>query len=447
MTMNIKVKVLICILIAGISLSFLSCNDADDVNGSNKNKAIKGYKNKKMALNIIEDGKEDFNTSDYKISSLDKNGRDLVNCMNVYSINTFRGLTQEAMYKNGNLFVSGYSIEQVLALLANATEGTARYEIMSALGYGGTVSDFNAGTLQLVHLLKSDQKRQLSMKNSIWMQNQGHIYRSYISNVTNYLDADIYAIDFSSSDAGNTINRWSSDNTNSMIDKLFDDGPLLVNLVFANATYFKSDWTYKFNKRQTRQEPFHNMDGTVSNVDMMRWDENQPLLYANMEKMNVVNLPYEGNTRMAVALPDEGIDINECLNSFTADTWNDILTQFHSSDKVYLFDVIFPKVDMSSTLNLTESLKSQGAGSFFAQEFDFARLSPEKHIIGEMMQKSRIIINEDGTEAAAVTYTGDIMSNPTWGEQVEFRLDRPFFFVIYDTTTNAILFTGCVNNL
>jgi serpin B len=287
----------------------------------------------------------------------------------------------------------------------------------------------------------------MDIANAIWMQNSGNILRSFVSNVTNYYDADIYAHDFTSSDAGRTINRWCSDKTDGMIDRLFEDGSLPYSLLFTNALYFKSDWRNKFDKKLTVKDKFTNSDKSKSDVEMMRWKDLLYLNYANLENMNVVSIPYKGNFSMAVALPDEGVDISECISAFNSENWEKILEGFKTNTKEYKFDVVFPKFDISSDFYLIGSLMSQGIVSVFGDEADLSRISSDNKSIGVVRQVTRLKVNEDGAEAAAVTVGGDVSANPHWGEKVEFRLDRPFILAIYDNTTNAILFLGSINKL
>ncbi len=432
----------VCILFA-----LSSCSSDDNEGGTQKNLTIKGYKNKNLSLQIIEDGTPDFNSSDYKSSEVGKEEREFIDNMNEFSMDLFRSLAVSDLKNGNNTFISGYSVEQVLGMIANGAAGTSLSEILSAFG-SGSVESLNAFNKILSNQLDENKgKSRLDIANAIWMQNSDNILRSFVSNVTNYYDADIYAHDFTSSDAGRIINRWCSDKTDGMIDQLFDDGSLPYSLLFTNALYFKSDWQYKFDKKLTAKDKFTNFDLSTSEVDMMRWKNPLYLNYANLEKMNVVSLPYKDNCRMAVALPDDEVDLSDCISAFNKENWEKILEGFDTNIKKYKFDVVFPKFDLSSDFYLVSSLMSQGIVSVFGDNADLSKLSQEKKSIGAVRQVTRLKIYEDGAEASAVTVAGDVSTNPNWGEKVEFRLDRPFLIAIYDTTTNAILFLGCINAL
>jgi serpin B len=65
--------------------------------------------------------------------------------------------------------------------------------------------------------------------------------------------------------------------------------------------------------------------------------------------------------------------------------------------------------------------------------------------VSEVKQKSYVDVNEEGTEAAAVTtvvMTLSAVMEPV--EPFEMIVDRPFVFVIEDSQTKSILFMGVV---
>jgi serpin B len=81
---------------------------------------------------------------------------------------------------------------------------------------------------------------------------------------------------------------------------------------------------------------------------------------------------------------------------------------------------------------------------------DFSGMFGDSHYISEVRQKAFVEVNEEGTEAAAVTgiampsAAALPMERP---QPFEMIMDRPFLFAIVDARTEMILFMGLVNEL
>ena len=79
----------------------------------------------------------------------------------------------------------------------------------------------------------------------------------------------------------------------------------------------------------------------------------------------------------------------------------------------------------------------------FTKAADLSRMNDDPRLLVTMVKQNTFVdVNEEGTEAAAVTTVGmGIVSLPP-----SFVVDRPFVFAIRERTTNTLLFIGQVAN-
>jgi serpin B len=107
-----------------------------------------------------------------------------------------------------------------------------------------------------------------------------------------------------------------------------------------------------------------------------------------------------------------------------------------------------PRFKRAHSANLESALRKLGMEIAFdprRARFDSIVLPPSNIWISQVLHRAFVEVNEEGTEAAAVTdatmYFSSEMPSPRTFEMV---VDRPFFFVICDNYTNTILFMGSV---
>jgi len=218
-------------------------------------------------------------------------------------------------------------------------------------------------------------------------------------------------------------------------------------LILINAIYFKGKWETPFKKSATRDREFTLVGGSKKKCPMMSRSDEFP--YFSGAGFQAVSLPYTGDRlRMAVFLPDEKSTLKEFLKSVTATNWKAWLSRFRDRDG----SIVLPRFKMEFEAELNDPLSRMGmAVAFNRRRADFRNmcvLKPgENAYISKVRHKSFVEVNEEGTEAAAATAV--VMMKLTASmPQKPFRMvvDRPFFFVIYDSETRAILFMGSVTD-
>jgi serpin B len=308
-----------------------------------------------------------------------------------------------------------------------------------------TTQEANESFRSLIDLLRGlDPKVDFRLANSIWYV-LGFVARPEFLDVNRqYFDAEVRGLDFASPEAVTTINHWADDNTNGKIPKIIDSiDPNLV-MFLINAIYFKGSWVHQFDKSRTRDEPFTLRTGAQENVPTMRHAEAVSLGLYQGPGYEVVDLPYGGGAfSMTIVLPAEGRDVDSVVAGLTPEAWDAILDALHASDAI----VVMPKFKLEWGDSLNDVLRVLGMGvAFVPGQADLSGIAgnPGDLFISFVKQNTFVDVNEEGTEAAAVTTVGvGVVSAPVIRE---IRVDRPFVFLIRERFSGTILFVGKIMN-
>jgi serine protease inhibitor len=206
-----------------------------------------------------------------------------------------------------------------------------------------------------------------------------------------------------------------------------------------NAIYFKGMWTYEFDPEDTGLKPFYPEDGPSFNALAMR--QEATLNYCQNDLFQLVELPYgDGNFSMLVFLPGGDKNCDDILAEMDNANWNNWTGQLAETEVL----VQLPKFKFETFKLLNDHLSNLGMEIAFTGAADFTGINPAGDLfISRVLHKTYIDVNEEGTEAAAVTavevgYTS-IGDEP---QPVYFIADRPFLFAIRENSTGSILFMG-----
>ena len=369
------------------------------------------------------------------------------NCNNIAFSYLANISKQEALdNKRENVMISPLSLNLAMAMCWNGAHGQTKEQIKNTLGFvGNTDQDVNSFFKKMVETLpKTDPSVKLSIANSIWQHNNFSVLESFLATNKKWFNASVQSLDFRNSNSVNVINNWCSDNTNGMIKKILEDIKPNEVLFLINALYFKAPWTDKFKEENTAMQTFYLRDGGSKNVSTM----NQELTcqYSEGTRYRAATLPYGNQAfNMTIILPKEGFlpeDLFSLLEpiSSTTNNWRNIINDKRTS-KVDLF---LPKFKFDYEIEFNDILKKMGiTDAFIPKLANFSRISSEQElVISKVLQKTAIEVNEKGSEAAAVTSVGiGVTSMPP---KNEFRVNRPFVFVISEKFTGTILFAGKV---
>lgn len=338
---------------------------------------------------------------------------------------------------NENIFVSPLSLHIALGMVANGAAGETRDEIVKVLeAQNLSKEDLNQSYRTLLEKLpNADPKTSLGLANSIWYKNSFAVEPDFIKTSKDYFNAQVTGLPFQPSDV-NTINKWASDNTNGKIPKVidkFDDGLVML---LMNALYFKGDWRAKFDKSKNQSKEFTKADGTKIPVQMMRLEDT--VKYASNGNYTAVQKLYgSGQFSMTILLPQSGT-IEEVFNQLNLQEWNALQGGLHTT-KVALE---LPKFKLEQEFRLEQCLQTMGIQKAFTNVADFSMLSKAFTKISFVKQNTFGAVDEAGTEAAAVTTIGMILTAENPDAIPKFICDRPFGIIISENTSNTILFMG-----
>lgn len=342
----------------------------------------------------------------------------------------------------GNLFFSPFSIAMCLAQVTAGARGDTAAQLHQAfhtesLGDGAWNG---AGSLELLleEAATGEDTFQLNVANSAWAQEGFAFEQAYLDALARYFGSEIMVTDFEEDpeDPRTTINEWVSDETNEMIPELFPGGSIteLTRLVLANAIYFNARWETEFHPSETNEGEFTLGDGSTTTAQFMSRRGN--IGVADQDGFLAAQLPYKGGRfSMMVILPPEFGPAG------TAPAISqEIVDRLASNMDIGDTQLAMPKFAFEFGQSLKDSLKALGVEAVFdPAQADLSGIAPPDDLhVSDVFHKAIVRTDERGTEASAAT--GVVVGVTSMPRQ--FRADRPFFFVIRDSETEALLFVG-----
>jgi serpin B len=363
--------------------------------------------------------------------------KQLVSSADNFSFNLFKKIAEAELEKN--LFISPLSISMALGMTLNGADGDT-YEAMRKTLSLADISqpEINESYQSLIELLtKIDSKVIMQIANSIWYRNTIPFKQDFIETNRKYFDATINPMNFSDPTTINIINNWVKESTNGKIDSIVEKIDPETIMFLINAIYFKGTWQYQFDKNKTRDDFFTKQSGEQVPCKMMNL-ENDFYLSSN-DTFTVLDLPYgKGNFSMTILLPAINKSIPDVISALTDETWNGVINNLSKMKR----ELYMPRFKLEYKINLNETLKSLGMGIAF-EPFgaNFKKLYDgiNNAYISNVEHKTFVDVNEEGTEAAAVT---SVEIGVTSIQDNIIKLDRPFMFVIREKNSNCILFIG-----
>jgi serpin B len=338
-----------------------------------------------------------------------------------------------------NVFLSPAGLAFALSMAADGARGETLRQMLAMLQLPAGAPDLNAANLALLeHLSKLDPKIKLEIANSLWTARDAVILPAFLDAGRKFYQAEVASVDFGNPATAQRINAWCGDHTHGKIPELVQPPLDAYRLLLLDAIYFKGDWTTPFDKTLTRDMPFTLGDGSV--VTHPRMTRTGKFEYAEDETFQAVRLPYAGEAvSMYVFLPKKGLD--DFVRSLTLENWKQWTGRLRSSRGA----LELPRFKLVNEYNLNPVLQALGMTAAFSRQADFRGMSGEPLYISIVKQKTYVDVNEEGTEAAAVT--GIAMSAmAAHREEPPFLMvvDHPFVLAIADRQSGALLFLGVI---
>lgn len=344
--------------------------------------------------------------------------------------------------ENKNVLISPLSIQLALSMTANGADGQTLREMESLLGGDITLSELNEYLYSYVSSLPSEDEYKLEIANSVWFRDDFEANKSFLQTNADYYDADAYKAHFDDTTLRD-INGWVDDNTDGLINKIYDHIDPSTVMCLINAIVFDGEWDEVFEKESINDGIFRSISGEERTVEMMSCEETKYL--DDGRATGFIKDYKEGKYSFAALLPNEGVDINDYIDSLDAETMIDTLSKPERGS----VQVAMPKFSYEYELKMNDLLASLGMPSAFdPYTADFTRLgkSDEGLYISDIRHKTYISVDDRGTKAAAITAVAvDTRSMEILDMQI--RLDRPFVYMIIDNSQNLPIFIGTVMDI
>lgn len=366
---------------------------------------------------------------------------------NAFALDLYHQLNR----KEGNLFLSPYSIASAFAVCYAGARGNTMQEMSTVMHFPEEHEPLHAQFEALNQGLNEVQKKghvELIIANSLWAQYDYPFLPEYRAITEEYYHAKMENVDFKqdTENSRRKINTWTEEKTHHLIKDMIPEGvlsPASTKLVLASAIYFKGEWAESFENKDTKEMPFWVTERQSRNVPLMC--QQADFEYAEDDDTQVLLLPYKGkDLSMVILLPKTKDGIRELEDHLTMDR----IHQWLAATRRQEILVYLPKFTIESSFGLKEYLTAMGMrDAFLWPGANFSGMDGTDLLyISKALHKAWVKVDEKGTEAAAATAVMMTLGAAPGQPPKIFRADHPFLFFIKETASGSILFMGRLSN-
>ncbi|KAK0085868.1 hypothetical protein PV325_004308 [Microctonus aethiopoides] len=350
-----------------------------------------------------------------------------------------------------NLICSPFSAGAVLSMTAHGAAGNTEQQMRTSLHLPNDRAIGLRGFQSLFETLNNVTNVQLSLANKIFVTKDLEVKDNFLNLTANSFKSEVENLDFTNTQvASKKINTWCEEKTKNLIKDVIKAEDLIdAVMVLVNAVYFKGIWETKFDPSKTLNKTFYINENTTNDVPMMR--QRNKFNYGELSELDAVfvELPYKSenendSTSMFIICPNQINGLKKAQNNIE----NVDFQQLHDQHQMTEIQLSLPKFQIESTLDLKPILKNMGMTDMF-DNADFSGISNIQLSVAKVIQKAFIEVNEEGSEAAAITAAVHMVRTSMFlrPEPLELSIDRPFIYAIYHAPTNSILFQGHILHL
>lgn len=376
-----------------------------------------------------------------QVKSFEVKSKEVLKSTDKFGWELLKTINQETE-QGENLVISSLSVAQALGMTTNGAAGTTLDQMLEVMDFGdvATMNDAFKNIREVLHSV--DPEVELEVANSVWYKQDLPAKDSFRENVEHYYNATFRGLDLSDKEGSKKIiNDWVNEKTREKIPSIVDEIKDNQFMFLVNAVYFLGKWKYQFDKSVTRDASFYLSDGSRTEVPMM--NQESDLDYYQGEECRALKLPYgNGSFYMVIALPNTENGVDQLINDMSTEKWNTVLEGMNEQTLA----LYMPRFELECKYKLNGTLVDMGMElPFSPYGADFSNMIDAQVNIDEVMHKTYIKADEEGTEAAAATSVGMVVTSVGEGP-VTFRVDRPFLFAIAEEESGAILFSGKIEN-
>lgn len=360
--------------------------------------------------------------------------------INAFGLKLVTGVAAQETHKN--VFVSPLSVFAALAMAETGSAGQTQKAIRETLAVPPSISEdaLHESVSALLKSLPSQKGVELSIANALWSDAQWPLKTSFVDQCRKFYEADATTLDFNhASTVADTINHWVKEKTKGKIADIVTPATIQASkAILTNAVYFKGGWEYTFDKNQTQPWTFHLVDGKEKKVPLMHRSSIKGA-YRSGDGFEAAALPYENSAmRLYAILPAKGKSPEQVLATIQVE-------KLSTPSEPNELDLRLPRFTLDFSIALKTTLGHMGMSPAFRTEADFRPMGPLNFFITDVLHKTRLEVDEEGTVAAAATAViaaGAAMPRPMPKKVLVF--DRPFAILLYDGQTGTILFAGVI---
>ena len=355
--------------------------------------------------------------------------------------------------EGSNVLISPLSLNMALGMTLNGANGETLKQMEKAVGGDIKKEDYNEVMSYMIRKLNGCESVNWNVANSVWIKsNIGFdAGTDFLDAVNSYYESEVWRATFDS-DTVNDMNDWCNDKTNGMIPKVIDNLDPACFMVLMNAIAFEGKWEEPYSKEDLKDnQRFFNADGSISeDVTMMKSSEER---YISLKDGEGFVKPYKGGEYVFVGIvPKDGQSAEEYIRSVKEED----LAKAVRDAKKNTVHVRMPEFSLDYTAcAVKDSYNKLGMELPFDQNLaDFSNMTDNPGngrnlYIGDIIHKTHIEVDAEGTKAAAVTA---VMMEcnavaPMPDKEIYITLDRPFVYMIADAETGMPIFIGCQNTM
>lgn len=403
----------------------------------------------KMKSQKISEDKIVYAEADTSIFEMEETRR----AMTSFAADLFRKNTESGK----NSMLSPLSAYLCLSMCANGAGGITKSEMEKVLGL-----DMDALNLYCANLYsRINENKQLeehlSTSNAIWYNDAYGILpkKNFLDVNALYYGADLYKANFKNVNVADDVNLWISEKTDGMIKKMLDEVNDESMMLLVNTLLFESRWAQVGGYNRTNVD-FTDSDGRTKSVSGFY---STGYSYFKSENFHAFKTAYEANgiAFYGILPTDDGkyggkdVDFDSVIAGFDANEMYGILNG--RQRELYMVHAMTPCFKFDYEVQLSDYFAKNGMPSAFDMwGADFSNMYETTDAfnvyISNILQKTAIELDENGTKAAAATVIVNATAmDPSQFTQIQMYLDRPFIFMIVDEVSGVPLFVGSVANV
>jgi serpin B len=381
-----------------------------------------------------------------------------------FGLALIRGVAQAA--DTLNVTLSPLGVVAALALAMGGAGGATRAAFAETLFGSSEKSAASKASFadQLRQLLQPNDEAEgnpiLRLATSMWIDHRFTLAPTFANQARTLYQAEVAKLNLADPNAASTINSWVQRQTTGLISEIVSAEMLatpLLKVVLVNAVYFQARWANEFAPRDTQLGLFRQANGATQPAYLMH-QISQSIGYLAGDGWQAVRLRYEGSPNyfsMLVFVPNEPNGLPAFLASLNAPNWQAWDAALKNPPEHLEVELTLPRFRIEWSGNLAPHLQQMGLAAAFAADADFTPMGFEAETGGSaieaVLHKTFLAVDEQGTEAAAVTVMmwmgGGLPDDTAPPRRVTVKADSPFFYAIVDDQSGSLLFAGTVCDL